>query len=71
MDRCCSSQSCSAQINLSNELLYMSNEDREPKLRPREVDVPTYPKRGLQFGVLSSRVKFWDVKGFPLFLNNK
>jgi len=36
----------SARIDLSNELLYASNGDRMPKLRPREVDVPIYPKRG-------------------------
>jgi len=36
----------SARIYLSNELLYVSNIDRMPKLRPREVDVPIYPKRG-------------------------
>ena len=28
-------------------------------------------KRGPQFGVSSSRVRVWNVKGFPLFLNNK
>ena len=61
----------SARIDLSNELLYASNGDRMPKLRPREIDVPIYPKRGPQFGVSSSRVRFWNVKGFPLFLNNK
>ena len=36
----------SARMDLSNELLYASNEDRMPKLRPWEVDVPIYPKRG-------------------------
>jgi len=36
----------SARIDISNELLYASNEDRMQKLRPREVDVPIYPKRG-------------------------
>ncbi len=71
MDRCFSSQSYSSQIDISNELLYVSNGDRVPKLRPREVDVPIYPKRGPQFGVSSFRVSFLDVQGFPLFLNNK
>jgi len=61
----------SSRRDLSNELLYASNGDRMPKLRPREVDVPIYPKRGPQFGVSSPRVRFWNVKGFPLFLNNK
>ena len=50
---------------------YASNGDRMPKLRPREIDVPIYPKRGPQFSVSSSRGRFWNVKGFPLFLNNK
>ena len=36
----------SARIDLSNELLYVSNGDHMPKLRPREVDVPTYPQTG-------------------------
>jgi hypothetical protein len=43
-----------------------------PKLRPREVDVPTYPNGAhMTFGVSSPRVRFWDVRVFPLFLNNK
>jgi len=33
-------------VDLSNELLYASNGDRMPKLRPREIDVPIYPKWG-------------------------
>eukprot|EP00253_Pinus_taeda_P016290 PITA_16290 len=56
MDRCCPTQSGSSQIDLSNELSYVSNGDRMPKLRPREIDVPIYPKRGPQFGVSSSRI---------------
>ena len=55
------SQSGSTRIDLSNELLYASNGDRMPKLRPREIDVPIYPNgahslafhlRGLGFGML-------------------
>ena len=51
----------SARIDLSNELLYASNGDHMPKLRPREVDVPIYPNGahslafhllGLGFGML-------------------
>jgi len=50
----------SARIDLSNELLYASNGDRMPKLRPREIDVPIYPNGahnlafhllGLDFGM--------------------
>ena len=65
------SNNSSFRIDLSNELSYASNGDRMPKLRPREIDVPIYPKRGPQFGVSSSKGRFWNVKGFPLFLNNK
>jgi len=55
------SQSGSAWIDLSNELLYASNGDRMPKLRPWEVGVPIYPNEahslafhllGLGFGML-------------------
>ena len=60
-----SSSNDSPRIDISNELLYASNGDRMPKLQPREVDVPIYPKRGPSFGVSSSRVRFWNVKGFP------
>ena len=38
---------------------------------PGNLAVQLTPKRGPQFGVSSSRVRFWNVKGFPLFLNNK
>jgi hypothetical protein len=41
-----------------------------PKLRPREVDVPTYPNGAHNLGVSSPRVRSLDVYGFPLFLNN-
>ena len=55
------SQSGSTRIDLSNELLYASNENRMPKLRPWEVGVPIYPNGahnlafhllGLDFGML-------------------
>ena len=46
MDHVSRSNNDSARIDLSNELLYASNGDRMPKLRPREIDVPIYPKRG-------------------------
>jgi len=59
------------QRDLSNGLSCASNGDNTTNSRPREVDVPTYPKQGPQFGISSSRVRFWNVKGFPLFLNNK
>ena len=34
---------CGPRIDLSNELLSMSNGDRMPKLRPREVEALIYP----------------------------
>jgi hypothetical protein len=37
-------------------------EDRMQKLRPREVDVPTYPNGAhMTFGASSPRVRFLDV----------
>jgi hypothetical protein len=54
-------ESCSPQIDLSNKVLCMSNEDRMPKLRPREVDVPIYPNGAHSFGASSPRVRFLDV----------
>jgi len=38
---------------------------------PGKLAVQLTLKRGPQFGVSSSRVRFWNVKGLPLFLNNK
>jgi hypothetical protein len=39
----------------------VSNEDRMPKLHPREVDVPIYPNRAHSLGVSSPRVRSLDV----------
>ena len=36
------------RLCISNELVCTPNEDRMPKLRPREVDRPNYPKWGPQ-----------------------
>jgi len=71
MDQCFSFQSCSAQIDLSNKLLYASNKDRMPKLQPQEVDVPIYPNGAHNLAFLLLGLGFLDVKGFPLILNNK
>ena len=68
---CWKLESCIPRIDLSNKVLCMSNKDRIPKLRPREVDVPIYPNGVHSFGASSPRVRFLDVYGFPLFLNNK
>ena len=38
---------------------------------PGKLVVQLTPKWGPQFGVSSSSVRFLDVKGFPMFLNNK
>ena len=62
---------CSPQIYISDEILCTLNGDRMPKLRPGEVDVPIYPNMAHSFGASSPRVRFLDVYGFPLFLNNK
>ena len=45
-------QRCSPRIYISNELLSASNEDRVPKLRPREVEPPIYP---------NGRPRFWRL----------
>jgi hypothetical protein len=41
--------------------MIVSNGDRMPKLRPREVDVPIYPNGAHSFGASSPRVRFLDV----------
>jgi hypothetical protein len=40
----------------------MSNGDRMPKLRPREVDVLTYPNRAHSLGVSSPRFRSLEVE---------
>ena len=54
-------KSCSPWIDLSNEVLIMSNEDHMPKLRPREIDVPIYSNGAHSFGTSSLRVRILDV----------
>jgi hypothetical protein len=54
-------KSCSPRIDISNKVWNASNEDRMPKLHPREVDVPTYPNGAHSLGVSSSRVRPLDV----------
>jgi hypothetical protein len=39
----------------------VSKEDRMPKLRPREVDVPIYPNGAHSLGVSSPRDRSLDV----------
>jgi len=67
MDRCCSIQNCSSQIDISNEILSASNGDRMPKLQPREVDVLIYPNRAhsLVFHLLG--LGFWMFMVFHCF----
>ena len=57
MDRCFSFKNCTPRIDLSNELLITSNEDRMPKLRPREVEPPIYPNGAHSFGASSPTVR--------------
>ena len=66
--------SCNPWIDLSNDISCASNGDSMPKLQPREINVPIYldETHSLAFHLISSqRVRFLDVYGFPLFLNNK
>ena len=60
-DRCCSPKSCIPGIDISNEVWNTPNRDRMPKLRPREVDVPTYPNRAHSLGISSPRVGSLDA----------
>jgi hypothetical protein len=53
-------KSCSTQIDISNKIWNASNKDRMPKLRPWEVDVPTYPNGAHSLGVSSPRVRPLD-----------
>ena len=62
---------CSPWIDIYNELLSASNRDMIQKLCPREVETPIYPNETHSFGTSSLRVRFLDVSGFTLFLNNK
>ena len=61
MDRCFSFKNFTPRIDISNELLSMSNRDRIPKLCPWEVEPPTYPNEAHSFGASSPRVWFLDV----------
>ena len=54
-------KSCSPRIDISNEVLSMSNRDHMQKLRPREVGVAIYQNGAHSFGVSSPRVRFLDV----------
>ena len=63
--------SCSPRIELSNDVSCVSNGDGMPKLRPWEVETPIYPNEAHSFCASSPRVRFFDVYGSPLFLNNK
>jgi hypothetical protein len=55
-------RSCTSRIELYDEVLNAPNGDRMQKLRPQEVDVPTYPNGAhMTFGASSPRVRFLDV----------
>ena len=56
-------------LDISNEVLFMSNIDGITKLRPGEFLIPIYPIGAHSFGASSPRVRFLDVYGFPFFLN--
>ena len=61
MDQFCSFQICIPRIDLSNEVWYVSNGDRMPKLRPWEVETPIYPNGAHSFGASSPRVRVLAV----------
>ena len=71
MGHCCSLKICSPWIDIYNEVWCTLNEDHMPKLHPWEVETPIYPNRAHSFGASSPRIRFLDVSGFALFLNNK
>jgi hypothetical protein len=53
---------CIPRIDLSNGLSCTKNKDRVQNLRPREVDVLTYPNEAhMTFGTSSLRVRFLSV----------
>ena len=67
MDECFSSKSCSSWVDISNEILCVSNGGRMPKLQPWEVDVPIYPNgaHSLAFHLLG--LGFWMFRDFHCF----
>ena len=66
MDRCCSFKICIPQIDISNEVWCVPNEDGMPKLRPREVETSIYPNGAHSFGASSPRVRFLGCLGFSI-----
>ena len=51
----------SPRIDISNDVSCASNGDSMPKLRPREVETPTYPSGAHSFGASSPRVRLLEV----------
>jgi len=65
---CCSSlKSCSTQIDISNEVLCVSNRNCMPKLRPWEVEVPIYPNRAHSLAFHLLGLGFWMFRVFHYF----
>jgi hypothetical protein len=61
--------SCSPWIDISNDVSYASNGGRMQELRPREVDVLTYPNGvHMTFAASSPKVRFFGCLGFLTFL---
>ena len=60
-------KSCISQIDLSNELWFMSNEDRTPKLWPQEVDVPIYQNRAHSLAFHLLGLGFWMFRVYHCF----
>ena len=61
----------SPRIDIYNDVSCVSNRDSMPKLHPWEVETPVYPNGAHSVRASSPRVRFLDVEGSPLFLNNK
>ena len=59
-------ESCSPQIELSNDVSCASNRDSMPKLLPWEVETPIYPNGAHSFGASSPRVRFLGCLGFSI-----
>jgi len=67
MDQFFSLKSFIPRIDLSNEVLCVSNGDRMPMLRPREVDVPIYPNGAHSFALHLLGLGFWIFMVFHCF----
>jgi hypothetical protein len=64
---------CIPRTYLSDDVSYASNEDRMQMLRPREIDVLTYPNGAhINFGAYLLGLGFWMSRVFdiPVYCKN-